>query len=198
MLIDHNGRGHMAKLETSLDFSLLVYNKSMKASASTQARLIMQLLSSSLVPALLFSQIVFGTPVETRSSEATAVGPTVVIKGSTSGNSDSTTTTPITQVSARLEAKNWSPTAIGQFPGSATESYETVKFRSCTFQTFNEAVTSQARTLSESGSIQIESDASYGPVSVEVQPRFTTSKEVSSFLEQTTRGQNETVETFTG
>ncbi|KAG6914409.1 hypothetical protein DXG01_000534 [Tephrocybe rancida] len=126
---------------------------------------------------------VVGTPIEARSSEATAIGPTVVIKGKY-----------IQKFRFNYDNTNNS--------GSTTESYETVKSGSYTLQTFNGAVTSQARTLSESGSIQIEPEASYGPVSAKVQPRFTTNKEVSSFLKQTTRGQNERsrplpVETFT-
>ncbi|KAG6894954.1 hypothetical protein C0992_003788, partial [Termitomyces sp. T32_za158] len=62
---------------------------------------------------------------------------------------------------------------------------------SYTSTTFNETVASEARKSAESGSIEISSGASYGPVSASVKAGISTSSEVENMLQNTIREQSE-------
>ncbi|KAG6886397.1 hypothetical protein C0995_008168, partial [Termitomyces sp. Mi166 len=80
---------------------------------------------------------------------------------------------------------------------SIVERYEFTESGSYTSQTFNEAVSSEAKKLSETSSTQLESGTSYGPISASLTSSFQTSKEVSNLLEQTTREQKEETNSYT-
>ncbi|KAG6872773.1 hypothetical protein C0995_006693 [Termitomyces sp. Mi166 len=75
--------------------------------------------------------------------------------------------------------------------GEITHSYEFIRSGSYSSTTFNETVSSEARKLAESGSIQLETGASYGPVSASVAVGYETSNEVNTMLENTTSVQSE-------
>ncbi|KAG5731128.1 hypothetical protein E4T56_gene5125 [Termitomyces sp. T112] len=80
--------------------------------------------------------------------------------------------------------------------GEIVHSYEYTTSGSYTSTTFNETVTEEARKLVESGSIQLQSGASYGPVSASVEAGFSTSTEVNNMLQYTTKEQSEETTTW--
>ncbi|KAG6863307.1 hypothetical protein C0991_006877 [Blastosporella zonata] len=135
----------------------------------------MKLLSLLVATALLLPKVVVGKPIQ--KSDVAAVGPTIDY----------------------LAKYTW--TLIFDYDnsnntGSIVHTYKLSKSGSYTSQTFNEAITNEAKKLAESGSISVEAGASYGPVSASVKAGYSTSKEVSSFLQETTREQKETTETY--
>ncbi|KAG6860271.1 hypothetical protein C0995_013448 [Termitomyces sp. Mi166 len=131
--------------------------------------------------ALLFPRIVVGIPTNT-SSKLSAIdaslNPSVTIEG-------------------KLVWKLVFDYDNSANTGSIVHFYEFSRSGSYSSQTFNEAVSTEAKKLAQSGSIQIESGVSYGPVSANVKSGFETSKEVSSMLERTTREQKEATESYT-
>ncbi|KAG6867896.1 hypothetical protein C0993_009742 [Termitomyces sp. T159_Od127] len=75
--------------------------------------------------------------------------------------------------------------------GEITHSYDFVESGSYTSKTFNETVSSEARKLFESKSIQLESGVSYRPISASIKAGYETSNEVKSMLENTIKEQSE-------
>ena len=80
---------------------------------------------------------------------------------------------------------------LNDCPGEIVQTYEYTTAGSYTSMTFNETVTEEARKLVESGSIQLQSGVSYGPVSASVETGFSTSTDVDSMLQNTIKEQSE-------
>ncbi|KAG6896957.1 hypothetical protein C0993_007880 [Termitomyces sp. T159_Od127] len=81
-------------------------------------------------------------------------------------------------------------------PGEIVHTFEFSRSGSYTSTTFNETVALEARKLAESGTIQVESGVSYGPVSANVQAGFSTSSEINTMLQSTTKEQEEETVTW--
>ncbi|KAG6870940.1 hypothetical protein C0995_009571 [Termitomyces sp. Mi166 len=150
----------------------------------------MQLQSLSLALALLFPQIVVGNPTNASSKQ--------YLIDASSNPAITLNATYIWDLKFHYNNTN----NAGEIQcsiillDSIVERYDLNESGSYTSQTFNEAVSSEAKKLSETSSIQLESGTSYSPVSASLTASgFETSKEVSNILEQTTRDQKEETDT---
>ncbi|KAG6848824.1 hypothetical protein H0H93_013678 [Arthromyces matolae] len=81
--------------------------------------------------------------------------------------------------------------------GSIEQRYIFEESGSLAFTTFNESITSTAKKLAESGSINLEAGVSYGPVSASMGVGFESSKEINDMLKNATSIQSESTMTYT-
>ncbi|KAG6913594.1 hypothetical protein DXG01_005697 [Tephrocybe rancida] len=135
----------------------------------------MHLLSLSFAAALLFSQIVTGNPVKTRTNEVT---------DDTSPNVVNVTASYTYKLIFDYDNRNNS--------APFSHDYKLVETGKYASQTFNQAVMSEAKKQNTAASIKFDADTSYGPASASVSSEISMSNEMSKFLEQTTKLQKET------
>ncbi|KAG6824905.1 hypothetical protein H0H92_005439 [Tricholoma furcatifolium] len=143
----------------------------------------MQLLLLSLVPALLFSQVLIGGPTAWASAHLMFDDPTLDLATSVTLDIDAQY---VWQQIFDYDNSNNS--------GTIQHSYSIVRSYSYSSRTFNQAVVTEARKEASELQIQLQADVSYSVYSASVKTGYQQSREVSSLLERTTQDQKEYTE----